>query len=784
MIGDIIAVAPPLASFGGLLLAFALHATVLLGAVWAMERAGWLKHPHWAELAWRIALFGAFVSVAIEAVPFDPSRTPSASPVVAETVATPSTMPSRVEPAPRADGLADMKADPPAAAISAIATRSTADAAVPAADAVPALALPVATDALLLALLLWCLGSVVLLLRVLHQMRALLRMRRRVLREGRPASAATTALLHDLAEEMGLTAPALRVLPVLDSPMVLPGVVLLPHWAESLAVAQRRAMLAHELAHLDRRDPLWRPLQRLALVPLFFHPLAWHALRRLETLAEMLCDRAAAERGAGRALAECLAECLARSAQVADDRRHPSFDRGAALALAMAERGDGIVPRVRTLLENPHMTLSKIPTRWRWAAAALALFALIALPGVMVVARPGMMPGLFERHDLSITIRNKGQTHAIRSDMPGMGETLRVLIDGDVAFNDAESDVATLGRGAVFEIEQTHAGVSRSLRMTPGTTGAVREYKIDGAVRPFDAGAQAWLAATIPQIYRLSALDAEARAKRILARGGAGALLAEIAQLQGDYVRAEYLGQFFAHAAPDEAQTAKALTLVRAIRSDFEKRRALGIALSRPVPSPQQAALLSIAAEIDSDFERAEWLIEAAAKLPVDGGNAEGWSRALRGLGSDFERRRALTAVIEDGQPRAAALALALRTMRGMSSDFERRSVLEVAADADVPLPDADYLAAVDAMSSDFERREALAALIRGGTPSAERSRAILRSVRAMSSDFERGEVLNALAETMPNDPMLIEDYRAVTRGMSDHERGRAEKALDRFYGS
>lgn len=31
---------------------------------------------------------------------------------------------------------------------------------------------------------------------------------------------------------------------------------------------------------------------------------------------------------------------------------------------------------------------------------------------------------------------------------------------------------------------------------------------------------------------------------------------------------------------------------------------------------------------------------------------------------------------------------------------------------------------------------------------------------------------------------MLIEDYRAVTRGMSDHERGRAEKALDRFYGS
>ncbi len=761
-----------LAPIAGLLLAFVLHATLLLALVWAIERLGGLKHPGWAELAWRLALFGAFVSVAIEALPM---RAGDPAPVPMALQATVPSSPSPLAAGPVRASIQSATSMPmDETAPMAIAPRSVSDR--------PPLALPLASDALIVLLSLWLLGSAWLLLRVLHQARALFGLRRRVLREGRPASDALQALAGELAREMRVAPPRLRVLSATTSPMVLPGLVMLPRWAEGLDRAQQRAMLAHELAHLRRRDPLWRPLQRLALVPLFFHPLAWHAQRRLEALAETLCDRAAAERGAGRALAECLAECLARSAQAADDPRHPIFDRGAALALAMAERGDGIVPRVRTLLENPHMTFSKIPARWRWTAAALALFALVALPGVMVVARPGMMPGLFERHDLSITIRHNGQTHAIRSDMPGTGETLRVLIDGDVAFNDAENDVATLGRGAVFDIEQTHAGVSRSLRMMPGATGAMREYKVDGKAHPFDAGAQAWLAATIPQIYRLSALDAEARAKRILARGGADALLAEIAQLQGDYVRAEYLGQFFAHAAPDEAQTAKALVLMRAIRSDFEKRRALDIALSRPVPSPQQAVLLSIAADIDSDFERAEWLIEAAAKLPVDGGNAEGWSRALRGIESDFERRRALTAVIEDGQPRAAALALALRTMRGMSSDFERRSVLEVAADTDVPLPDADYLAAVDAMSSDFERREALAALIRGGTPSAERSRAILRSVRAMSSDFERGEVLDALAAAMPNDPMLIEDYRAVTRGMSEYERGQAEKALDRFY--
>ena len=73
-------------------------------------------------------------------------------------------------------------------------------------------------------------------------------------------------------------------------------------------------------------------------------------------------------------------------------------------------------------------------------------------------------------------------------------------------------------------------------------------------------------------------------------------------------------------------------------------------------------------------------------------------------------------------------------------------------------------------------------ALIRSTTPDLARSQNILRSVRGMSSDFERSKVLKALASAMPNDVALIEDYRAVTRSMSDFERAQSEKALDRFY--
>lgn len=763
----------------GWLIAFALHATVLLTAVWVIERLGGLKHPAWAEWAWRFALFGAFVSVSVEMTPWQVMRPSSSDALSMSTSAASTAVPTSTTSAAIATAMNDVAVRPQTDAIDAdAASDARNDASIQARGFAP-VALPVADDAMLVGLMLWLIGAMLLFVRVAFQALGLMRLRRRLVQEGAPAGADLQRGMQALAQEMRVRAPTLRVLPGLTSPLVLPGAVLLPRWAEGLDRPQQRAMLAHELAHLRRRDPLWRPLQRLALVPLFFHPLAWHALRRLETLAETLCDAAAVERsGNGRHLAECLAECLARSADA-----HNTDHRGAGWALAMGERSGGIVDRVRTLLENSQMKFSTIPKRWRWTAAAFALLALIALPGVMVVSRPGVLADAVWKHALSITIRNDGDTLTIRSSAPAPGETLRVRLDGDVAFNATESDVARMGRGAVFEIEQRRAGVTRRLRMVPGKSGPIREYKVDGVARTFDADAKAWLSTAIPDIYRISGLQAEARAKRILDRGGAAALLNEIDLLKSDFVRAAYLGQFFVQAQPDQAQIAQAYALMRAIGSDFEKRQALDVALARPMLEPgHQAALLSIAATIDSDFERAEWLVEAAGKLAVNDASVAEWSRALRGLDSDFERKRALVAMIDDGAPRIEAITTALQSMQGMSSDFEQRSVLEAAAKTGIAMQDKDYLAAVETMASDFEKREALVALIRGTTPDLARSQNILRSVRGMSSDFERSEVLKALASAMPNDVALIEDYRAVTRGMSDFERAQAEKALDRFY--
>lgn len=66
--------------------------------------------------------------------------------------------------------------------------------------------------------------------------------------------------------------------------------VMLPETADTWSDACRHNVLLHELAHVRRRDCLVRLLARLACALYWFHPLVWHAARRLRLEQEEACD--------------------------------------------------------------------------------------------------------------------------------------------------------------------------------------------------------------------------------------------------------------------------------------------------------------------------------------------------------------------------------------------------------------------------------------------------------------------------------------------------------------
>src|SRR5690606_5779366 len=201
-----------------------------------------------------------------------------------------------------------------------------------------------------------------------------------------------------------------------------------------------------------------------------------------------------------------------------------------------------------------------------------------------------------------------------------------------------ESDVVALADGASLEVEEKRDGVLRRVLFSGRDGDVQRSFEVDGDDRPWNGEARSFAARVLPEMFRATGIDAERRAARIMARGGADALLDEIELLYGDYVTGLYLAQVLT--APDlsSAQMDRALELAAGIGSDFELRRTLASALASPSLDPQrQRRLLEIAAGIESDFELAELLIAANPRIATDTA-VDAWPTALDGIGSDFER--------------------------------------------------------------------------------------------------------------------------------------------------
>lgn len=142
-------------------------------------------------------------------------------------------------------------------------------------------------------LLVWSIGSALLLARLLAGALGV----RRLARRARPATEpAWSATARELAADLGLRSPVRllasdrKTVPVTWG--LLHASVLLPADACIWPAEQFRAVLLHELVHVKRRDCLMQVLVQLACALYWWNPLVWAAARRLHVERERACDDA------------------------------------------------------------------------------------------------------------------------------------------------------------------------------------------------------------------------------------------------------------------------------------------------------------------------------------------------------------------------------------------------------------------------------------------------------------------------------------------------------------
>ncbi|MCY1059803.1 M56 family metallopeptidase [Nannocystis sp. SCPEA4] len=157
--------------------------------------------------------------------------------------------------------------------------------------------------------------------------------------------------------------------------------IVVPARVHALAPRQQEAMLAHELAHVLRRDPAWQVLASVLEAVLFFQPLNRVARRGMQEAAEELCDDwAVRHTGSGLHLARCLTEVAGWPGRT---------DMSNDFVSPMAGKSSLLVRRVQRLLDAETRERGKWARRWRGLLGA-ALLAMVGLgaPGLSLsVAR-------------------------------------------------------------------------------------------------------------------------------------------------------------------------------------------------------------------------------------------------------------------------------------------------------------------------------------------------------------------------------------------------------------
>ena len=138
----------------------------------------------------------------------------------------------------------------------------------------------------------WIAGSALLLSLVIVRVVRF----RRLLVASPPVDATVREEATRVARRIGVSVcPRIRLIPGRVPPMIWSCLgrcnLLLPAGLiGALGVAERETLLAHELAHVRRRDPWVRHVEILATVLFWWHPVVWWARRNLRLNEERSCD--------------------------------------------------------------------------------------------------------------------------------------------------------------------------------------------------------------------------------------------------------------------------------------------------------------------------------------------------------------------------------------------------------------------------------------------------------------------------------------------------------------
>lgn len=778
MIDQLIIELPVLALF----LKFMIASTVLLGGVWLLEKTGVINTPDMSETAWKLAIVASFV--ALLPVSFSPSsltipitqtvaadyglqrsadfssgfertaaRAPlagsgqTAVPVASAPAPTPEPVPNLEResvrntardtaretavaggetPLPVSDDFAatTQQASPDEARRALVPASSQA-----VADEPAAVSLTVQPETLLMGA--WAaLALIALVALALSYARAVksLGNRTRV-----PAEHHANQTLRALCEQVDIRhVPYLSRSSEINSPVCLPRrEICLPDWAfDDMDEKALDSLIAHELAHMLRHDPVMMIATQTLCRIFFFQPLFALARRRLEDSAELAADQwAATHLSTAKAVASALYTC----AQKITEKRQIQW------GLAMAGDKSILKQRVERLLKADGASFNTTGRLKRGGVAAALLIAVLSLPSVefataMTAGHPHEEPS---REEIERMVRR------LERDLPRMVTPL-------------EKSLARMAVPVAEEVARAGKRMAAEIAADAEVMAAMAEL----AAAEAEASAEIVAAEMEIAAAEIEAAFAEIDHPRITHH----------IETDGDYysgnmqwndddltVKIRWDGHFTLN---DDETSIKSMdedgSLNIRTEENGERRR---------VRFTNDDGDMKTTYWVDGDKqpmgdEGERWLAETIQKMvrhtPIDienrveryleqGGTKLAFKK-MDELETDYVRRVFATELIDQTELKKSDVKKLVKAFKAVDSDYEVRLLLNVMFDEDLITKDTleDVLELTNQIDSDYELRLALSPILSEFSFNDKQMQLVLEQAQSIDSDYELRLLLSA----------------------------------------
>ncbi|HEY7405033.1 MAG TPA: M56 family metallopeptidase [Candidatus Angelobacter sp.] len=391
--------------------------------------------------------------------------------------------------------------------------------------------------------------------------------------------------------------------------------------------------------------------------------------------------------------------------------------------------------------------------------------------------------------------------------------------EGEIKFNAEATEIQSISQGGFFEVNLRQDDTLKQVKVTPSAGGLQYVYKVNGTQQPFTGEAKTWFSQFLLALERSTGFSADTRVPALLAKGGPTAVLDEISNLQGDYVRGRYFRLLLEqpnlpspvvqriikqagdqinsdyemarvlmtvskqYDLPDEASRTAFLNAAGKLKSDYEHSRVLIELLKRPNISRENVSLaLKSAGSIKSDYEKSRILLSLLDQKSFEQSQLDFYLQLVDSIHSDYEKSRDLLAPMQRYTLAADQINRIMNATATINSDYEKsRLLLGLAGKGKFDEGQmTNYLKVVDSMKSDYERSRTLLELMKNNNLSQASINRALENISRAQSDYEKSRVITTLVQANKFDETQMASYLSVVDSMhdSDFERSRCLLAL------